>query len=227
MRNVGSLRAWFDWHVLSGVIGPLFILLHTANKLDNWVSLAFWSMIATVFSGLLGRYLTTQLPQAASTATVETLEVERQLGKLRIEHPGVRIADGWCEDYRRKLAAFELRLDGPKVRGRDARTPTLGGAVLTFFFMLRDDFARGGRSRKLSRSLRAAVQGPGARRIRKRAHMLATRLSLLERRRVLLPRFEPLFLRWKAIHVPMAIALTIIATIHIYQSWGISWSSSS
>ena len=69
------------------------------------------------FSGLLGRYLTTQLPQAASVATVETLEVDRQLGKLRIEHPGVRVADGWFEDYRRKLAAFELRMDGPKARG--------------------------------------------------------------------------------------------------------------
>ncbi len=223
MRNVGSLRAWFDWHVLSGVIGPLFILLHTVAKLDNWVSLAFWSMIATVVSGLLGRYLTTQLPQAASTATVETLEVDRQLGKLRIEHPGVRIADGWFEDYRRRLAAFELRLDGPKVRGRDPRPPTLGGAVFTFFFMLKDDFARGSRSRRLSRALKGAVKGPGARRIRKRAHLLASRLARLERRRVLLPRFEPLFLRWKAIHVPMAIALTIIATFHIYLSWNLSW----
>ena len=216
MRNVGSLRAWFDWHVLSGVIGPLFILLHSVGRLDNWVSLAFWSMIATVFSGLLGRYFTTQLPQAASVATVETLEVDRQLGKLRIEHPGVRVADGWFEDYRRKLAAFELRMDGPKVRGREPRQPTAGGGVLAFFWMVKDDFGRGGRSRRLSRSLSASVRGPGARRIRKRAKKLALRLERLERRRVLLPRMEPLFLRWKAIHVPMAVALTIVATFHIY-----------
>src|SRR5262249_31264836 len=104
MRHVGSLRAWFHSHVLSGLVGPAFILLRSVGQLDNWVSLAFWSMIATVLSGLLGRYLTTQLPLAASSATVETLEVDRQLGKLRIEHPGVRVADGWFEDYRRKLA---------------------------------------------------------------------------------------------------------------------------
>jgi hypothetical protein len=216
MRNVGSLRAWFDWHVLAGVIGPSFILLHSVAKLDNWVSLAFWSMIATVLSGLLGRYLTTQLPQAASVATVETLEVDRQLGKLRIEHPGVRVADGWFEDYRRRLAAFELRLDGPKVRGREPKAPTAGGGVIAFFWMLKDDLARGGRSRRLNRSLKAAVRGPGASKVRRRAYKLALRLERLERRRVLLPRLEPLFLRWKAIHVPMAVALTIIATIHIF-----------
>ena len=60
------------------------------------------------------------------------------------------------------------------------------------------------------------MRGPGARRIRSRAHKLAMRLERLERRRVLLPRLEPLFLRWKAIHVPMAVALTIIASVHIF-----------
>jgi Fe-S-cluster-containing hydrogenase component 2 len=218
MRNVGSLRSWFDWHVLSGVLGPSFILLHSAAKLDNWVSLAFWSMVATVLSGLLGRYLTTQLPQAANVATVETLEIDRQLGKLRIEHNGVRVADGWFEDYRRRLAAFELRLDGPQRPGstRALPAPTAFGGVIAFFWMLKDDLARGRRSRGLSRSLKASVRGPGARKIRRRAHALAMRLERLERRRVLLPRLEPLFLRWKAIHVPMAVSLTVIATIHIF-----------
>ena len=219
VRNMGSLRDWFDWHVLSGVMGPLFILLHTAAKLDNWVSLAFWSMVVTVLSGLLGRYLTTQLPQAASVATVETLEVDRQLGKIRIEHQGARVADGWFEDYRRRLTAFETRVDGPRATKKGEPVPhSVGGGVYALFWMWKDNWARGTRGRRLKRSLAAAITGPGARKIRKRAWKLAMRLEQLERRRVLLPRLEPLFLRWKAIHVPMAVALTIIATIHIYLS---------
>ncbi len=218
MRNVGSLRDWFDWHVLSGVLGPSFILLHSVAKLDNWVSLAFWSMIVTLLSGLLGRYLTTQLPQAASVATVETLEVDRQLGKIRIEHQGARVADGWFEDYRRRLAGFEARLDGPFRAQAQAPPRTVGGSVYALFWMWKDNFARGGRGRRLRRSLAAAITGPGARKLRKRTYKLAMRLEQLERRRVLLPRLEPLFLRWKAIHVPMAVSLTVIATIHIYIS---------
>ena len=44
---------------------------------------------------------------------------------------------------------------------------------------------------------------------------LSLRLALLERRRQLLPRLEPLFNQWKAAHIPMSVLLTIIATIHI------------
>ena len=220
MRTVGSLRSWFDWHVLSGVFGPLFIVLHSVGRLDNWVSLAFWSMMVTVISGLLGRYLTTQLPQAASTAIVETLEVDRQLGKLRIEHPGVRVADSWFEEARRRLLAYEATYTPVAVRGQkgDARPATVGDGVTAVLYMLRDDLTRWMRNSALSKALASSVRGPGARKIRRRAYKLATRLARLERRRVLLPRLEPLFLRWKAIHVPMAIALTVIATVHIFLS---------
>ena len=36
-----------------------------------------------------------------------------------------------------------------------------------------------------------------------------------ERRRVLLPRIEPLFRRWKLIHVPAAILLALLGGAHI------------
>ncbi len=206
MRNWGSLRAWFDWHVLTGVVGPMFILMHSAAKLDNWVSLGFWSMVLTVVSGLLGRYLTTELPERASTASVETLEVDRKLAELRAQFPGVRVADGWFEGYRRRVANWEKR------RGGKDRKPTFFGAVLTFFWVAKDDVLRGRRLRALNKALKKAVR---SRKARKLAARYAERLALLERRRVLLPRLEPLFNQWKAVHVPMAIVLTVIAAIHI------------
>ena len=118
MRNVGSLRSWFEWHVLTGVLGPAFILLHSVAKLDNWVSLGFWSMIITVISGLLGRYLTTQIEERASTAAMEVLDIDRQLAKLRGTQPGVRAADVWYEAYRRRVTNFDNWLGG-KNQGAD------------------------------------------------------------------------------------------------------------
>ncbi len=216
MKNWGSLRAWFDWHVMTGVVGPTFILMHSAAKLDNWVSMAFWSMIATVLSGLLGRYLSTELPEMASTAMVETLEVDRRLHEIRAAHPGVRVADGWFEGYRRKVANFERRLNGGK-KDKDAKKKhTFLGAVATFFWVIKDDLGRGRRLRALSKALKQSVRGKGARKVRKQAVVLAQRLALLERRRVMLPRLEPLFTQWKAVHVPMSVILTIIAGIHIF-----------
>ena len=209
MRNVGSLRSWFEWHVLTGVLGPLFILLHSVAKLDNWVSLGFWSMIITVVSGLLGRYLTTQLEERASTAAVEVLDLDRQLAKLRGVHPGVRSADVWYEAYQRRLKNFERARGGVEAR------PTFFGAILAFFWVVKDDVLRGRRLRQLKSQLKKTVHGRGARKVRREAIVIAQRLALLERRRVLLPRLEPLFNQWKAAHIPMSIILTVIATIHI------------
>jgi Fe-S-cluster-containing hydrogenase component 2 len=216
MRNWGSLRAWFDWHVMTGVIGPIFILFHSAAKLDNWVSLAFWSMVLTVISGLLGRYLTTELPERASKAMVETLEVDRALAVLRTAHPGVRVADGWFENYRRRVVLWDRKRGGKKPGQKSDKKPSFFGAVLTFFWVVKDDIGRGSRLRALKKALKAAVRGRGTRGVRKQAAKLADRLALLERRRVMLPRLEPLFSQWKAVHVPMSVALTVIAGIHIF-----------
>jgi Fe-S-cluster-containing hydrogenase component 2 len=209
MRNVGSLRSWFEWHVLTGVLGPMFILLHSVGKLDNWVSLGFWSMVITVISGLLGRYLTTQIEERASTAAVEVLDLDRQLATLRGTHPGVRSADVWYEAHQRRLQNFERARGGAKAR------PTFGGALLALLWVVKDDVLRGRRLRQLKSQLKKTVHGRGARKVRRQAIVTAQRLALLERRRVLLPRLEPLFNQWKAAHIPMSVILTVIATIHI------------
>ncbi|HWE28247.1 MAG TPA: 4Fe-4S dicluster domain-containing protein, partial [Polyangia bacterium] len=209
MRNVGSLRSWFEWHVLTGVIGPAFILLHSVAKLDNWVSLGFWSMIITVASGLLGRYFKTQLEERASTAGVETLDIDRKLAVLRGAHPGVRSADVWYEAYQRRLANFEKRLGGT------AKAPTFLGSLATLWYVIKDDAMRGRRLRQLKSQLRKTVHGKNTRSVRKQAAILAHRLALMERRRVVLPRLEPLFNQWKAVHIPMSVVMTVITTIHV------------
>ncbi len=209
MRNVGSLRSWFEWHVLTGVIGPAFILLHSVAKLDNWVSLGFWSMIITVASGLLGRYFMTQLEERASTAGVETLDIDRKLAVLRGAHPGVRAADVWYEAYQRRLANFEKRLGGT------AQAPTFLGSLATLWYVIKDDAMRGRRLRQLKSQLRKTVHGRNTRSVRKQAAVLAHRLALMERRRVVLPRLEPLFNQWKAVHIPMSVVMTVITTIHV------------
>jgi Fe-S-cluster-containing hydrogenase component 2 len=64
LERFGSNQSWFDFHVMCGIMGPAFIVLHTAGRLDNWVASAFWSMVVVVASGLVGRYLMTFLPKA-------------------------------------------------------------------------------------------------------------------------------------------------------------------
>jgi len=196
---------------MTGVVGPGFVLLHSAGRLDNWVSLGFWSMILTVASGLVGRYLSTEIPERASTAAMEILEEDRQLLVLRAQHDGVRVVDGWLEAYRRRLTGWE-RL----ARRRGEVSPW--GSMRTLWWVLRDDLGGWSRRAGLARSLRRAVAGQGAPAIRDAALRAARRLAVLERRRTLLPLLSPLFSHWKAVHIPMAVALTLIGGLHILMA---------
>jgi Fe-S-cluster-containing hydrogenase component 2 len=199
-KRLGSQRAWFDYHVWSGTIGPLFILLHSAAKLDNWVSLGVWSMVATSLSGLVGRYLSTELPDLASQATLHVLDLDRQLAELRNRHAGVAVADRYYATLRKRFA---------RVADPDLSTFRAGWMALTM--LGRDEVMRLFRVT----SLRLRLTGIKDRTARAQVARLTSHLALLERRRVLLPRIEPIFREWKNIHVPFAIVLTVLSAIHI------------
>src|SRR5690606_4553607 len=72
-RRIASNTMWFDFHLMAGTMGPAFIVLHSAFKLDNWVSAAFWSMIIVFVSGVIGRYLYTQVPDLLNGRELEEL----------------------------------------------------------------------------------------------------------------------------------------------------------
>lgn len=200
-KKLGSQRGWFDWHVWSGAIGPMLVMLHTAGKLDNWVSLAIWSMVATVISGLVGRYISTELPDLASQASLQAVDLERKLAEMRNRHAGVNVADRFYDSLRRRYATVaEPGLSGVRA------------GIRAMILLTRDRMARPFRASILRWRLRGIKDAKA----RTRVARLATELAQLESHRVLLPRIEPMFREWKIIHIPFAILLTIVAAIHIY-----------
>lgn len=201
LKRLGSQRGWFDWHVWSGAIGPMLVMLHTAGKLDNWVSLAIWSMVATVISGLVGRYISTELPDMASQASLQAVDLERKLAEMRNRHAGVNVADRFYDQLRRRYATVaEPNLSGVRA------------GLRAMILLTRDRLARPFRASVL----RFKLRGIKDTKARTKVARLATELALLESHRVLLPRIEPMFREWKIIHIPFAILLTIVAGIHIY-----------
>ncbi|HEY0252055.1 MAG TPA: 4Fe-4S dicluster domain-containing protein, partial [Kofleriaceae bacterium] len=86
-RWFASNTMWFDFHMMAGTVGPMFIILHSAIKLDTWVSAAFWSMVIVVGSGVLGRYLYTLVPGLSSGVELEELDHERAFQSARPHFP--------------------------------------------------------------------------------------------------------------------------------------------
>lgn len=57
-RRWGKMKWWMYLHIITGILGPLIILVHTRFHFGSTNSLvAFCSMCAVVISGMVGRFL--------------------------------------------------------------------------------------------------------------------------------------------------------------------------
>ncbi|HMG54223.1 MAG TPA: hypothetical protein VK601_12090, partial [Kofleriaceae bacterium] len=186
---------WLDVHLMTGTVGPLFIVLHSALRLTTWVSIPFWSMVAVVVSGVLGRYLYTLVPSLTSRHDLAILAHRRAIAELAIDHPAAgdhaqRLLD---RETRRSEAAWDI------------------GLVPLLAWVLADDVGRIWSRHRDRRALARLAPRPIARRIARRIDQVV----VLERRNELAPRGKALLRSWKRVHVPFSIALLVTMLAHI------------
>ena len=211
-RWLASNTMWFDFHLMAGTVGPMFVALHSALRLGDihlgnlHTAAAFWSMIITVASGFLGRYLYTQVPELSSGVELEELDHERAFHQARSSHPAA-------------MAEIDRELAEQRAKARDVATsPSVARALRWLLFQdigkIPRTLARRGRLRRLGVNRRA------------RAHLArrAARMIVIARRHVVAPKAQLLLHSWKKVHVPFTLFLTLFATIHIAISWSrASW----
>ena len=63
MSKYLRLKYLLEFHIFLCTLGPILILYHTAFKFGGIVSIAFWSMVAVVLSGVIGRFIYIQIPR--------------------------------------------------------------------------------------------------------------------------------------------------------------------
>jgi hypothetical protein len=80
----GSTAAWLRFHMVTGLVGPYMVLLHTAMAFRGLAGLAMLLTVVVVVSGLTGRYIYTSVPRAVAGAEVAASEpdLERRLVRL-------------------------------------------------------------------------------------------------------------------------------------------------
>lgn len=70
------LKYLLEFHIFLCTLGPILILFHTAFKFGGIVSIAFWSMVAVVLSGVAGRFIYTQIPRTIEGRALSLSEVK-------------------------------------------------------------------------------------------------------------------------------------------------------
>lgn len=70
------LKYLLEFHIFLCTLGPILVLFHTAFKFGGIVSIAFWSMVAVVLSGVIGRFIYIQIPRTIEGRELTLSEVK-------------------------------------------------------------------------------------------------------------------------------------------------------
>lgn len=201
-KRTASNQFWLDVHIMTGIVGPLFIVLHSALRLTTWVSIPFWSMTAVVVSGVIGRYLYTFVPAISSKHDLALLENRRAITELAKDHPA-------AGDLAYEIMDDELE--------RSERAWDVG-LIMLLLWVAYDDLRR----RFVRRSYRRRLRARAPRKIARKIAARVDRVVFYERRKELAPRGKALLKSWKKVHIPFSVVLLVTMLAHIAIALGIA-----
>jgi hypothetical protein len=199
LRQKGRMAAWLRYHIWCGLAGPIFVTLHGTFKFGGLVAISYWSMVAVMVSGFIGRYIYAQIPRSIQGQELG----ERELA----ERDAALVAE-----LRTDLAQDpNLLVDVEGLCRIPEGTEAKGWRLL--LFSIRDDLSRGQRTRALKGKLQATHHYTAS--LVRDIVAIARRRSLLRRRIAVLHVSRDLFRHWHAIHRPFAFVMFGIAVVHV------------
>ncbi len=212
LGRIGTARQWMDFHVIIGVSAPVLIAFHASFKFNNVAGAAFWIMLAVALSGVIGRYLYSQIPRSLNAAELSYQELEAREDELADALAKQSLFDPM---YLQKIFAmpsaehvrnspvllilaemFLLDLARPLKLAR-LRRKEMGHALVVL--------SLGGLLRMGTPELEAII-----RQIRAKA--------ALSKRILFLDRAQRIFHLWHIIHRPFSYAFVVLALVHIVNA---------
>ena len=199
-QNWGNIKDWLNFHIYLGIMGPLFILLHTSFKFGGIIAVSFWSMVAVALSGFIGRYLYIKIPQEIKDrkekVSAHSDFIENQNAKWQKDLENVEAKYGQIEpDHRSENmnASNNMGLFFLQIIWKD---------ISNFFY------------------LRRISQNYSAKHHLARKEFKQIRKALIQRTKLadqikFLKQLEHLFHYWHVIHRPFAYVMLTILFVHV------------
>lgn len=196
----GRLKYWLEFHIFLCSLGPVMVLFHTAFKFGGIVSVAFWSMVAVVVSGIVGRFIYIQIPRSIEGRELSLNEVKDMKTDL-----GVVLQENYQLNPD-KVARMLVSVNGPQVSASMASRYFEDKRVL-----------RTVKKELLNNSL-------AGRDIRKLLKIFKNEQSLNNRIERLLV-MQRLFKYWHVAHLPFALIMLVIVVLHVIVTllFGYTW----
>jgi hypothetical protein len=199
LRPLGRLPQWLSLHMFLGVMGPMLITFHTTFKFGGIIATSYFCMMATMISGLLGRYLYVQIPRSISGTELAVQDI-----------------DVLVEDFDRELNRITGRTnlsDFLKAVALDPGAAASSNPFASLYHMIRTDltnfFVIHSVKSSLEREFRLERDS-----VRKIAGMMKKKAELV-RRKHFLTASHSLLHYWHVFHLPLSIVMFVIMFLHI------------
>ncbi len=79
----GRMSYWLEFHIITGLVGPFMVLLHTSWKFNGLAGVTTLLTIIIVVSGFIGRYIFTRIPRSLDGLEVEGAVPQEALKRAR------------------------------------------------------------------------------------------------------------------------------------------------
>tara|TARA_R110002050_G_scaffold286088_1_gene436101 strand:+ start:56408 stop:57268 length:861 start_codon:yes stop_codon:yes gene_type:complete len=203
MAKYLRLKYLLEFHIFLCVLGPILILFHTAFKFGGMVSIAFWSMVLVVLSGVIGRFIYIQIPRTIKG---------RELSLGEVKDMKTNISDSLASQE--TLDSETIQAIQQVVSENESNFDDL--SYISKYFMDKKSL------RKIRKSLKA--KGIARREVKTILNMVREEISLSNKIRRL-QTMQNLFKYWHVAHLPFALIMLIILVVHVgvTVAFGYKW----
>jgi hypothetical protein len=219
LGRFGTARHWMDFHVIAGVTAPVIIAFHASFKFSGIAGFAFWIMLAVALSGVIGRYLYSQIPRSLNAAEFSLTELHN--GERELSDALLRQSIYSAEQLSRVLhvpSAESIRRIGP-LRAVGEMIALDVGLSFRVAGLRRSSSGFGTKLRSLG-----GLFSSGNSEIERIVRLVRQKASL-SKRVVFLDQTQRVFHLWHVIHRPFSYAFAVLAILHIAVVMGLGFVS--
>ncbi|MGE3759080.1 MAG: hypothetical protein AB7H97_15060 [Pseudobdellovibrionaceae bacterium] len=195
MQTWGKLPDWLNFHIFCGLMGPTLIFFHCGLNVRGVVGISFWSMIVSLTSGIIGRYIFVQVSgkkiefEQLSNLALERLNQSFENRKLDVTEAQKQLV------LHRSLAFVGAR------KSEDNLNPF---SVLLYSFL--------GDLRLLFSEVQVPSHWPSSARPRVAVYAINMRKAQF------VDSYKRLMGYWHTFHFPLTVFMYIAAVIHVISS---------
>jgi len=188
LSRIWILKHWLEFHIFLCTLGSIMILFHTAFKLGGIVSISFWSMVAVVLSGVIGRFIYLQIPRTIQGRELSLNEIRDEKEKIQSV-----ITNNLPE------STYQELLDMNTVRTNK------NGFIISYFLERKHILQIGRKLRSFDIPARTRKEI---------IHQFSSEAAL-NRKIHRLELMQRLFRYWHIAHLPFALIMLIIMVVHV------------